>query len=489
MLRKLRFQLILLSLVGAIGLVALLGGGSYYLLQRYMQQSTDLALKMKMALQFRQYGLPLPPDLASAERDWLGNQNQQAGSPTPAVSIQFFQPTSTAPPQASVSKASQDTGEEEEGDEDASTQSPITRQESETASSDSSSGEEAYGEALNSVFVLPIDPSGQVLQSANQPLPVAVQDKQASASALANGVDLRTAQLENGSRARLLTYRVALQGGPELLQVGRSLNEQALILRQFLIGLVVLAVIAAILLGLGSWYLTGRALIPAQRAWENQQIFIANASHELRAPLTLVKANAEVGLRAAPPPEQQEILSEILSETDYMNRMVDDLLLLSRLDTQRLKLERKPVLVKDLFEEVQYQVRLLAAEKAITISLGETTGVINGDPLRLRQVCIILLDNALRYTPHGGQIDLESRVIGKFVEIQVRDNGQGIPAQDLPHVFDRFYQVQHSGEDERRGNGLGLSIAKALVEAQGGEISISSQAGQGTKVNLRFPVG
>ena len=273
------------------------------------------------------------------------------------------------------------------------------------------------------------------------------------------------------------------------LQVGRSLNEQALILRQFLIGLVVLAVIAAILLGLGSWYLTGRALIPAQRAWENQQIFIANASHELRAPLTLVKANAEVGLRAAPPPEQQEILSEIFSETDYMNRMVDDLLLLSRLDTQRLKLERKPVLVKDLFEEVQYQVRLLAAEKAITISLGETTGVINGDPLRLRQVCIILLDNALRYTPHGGQIDLESRVIGKFVEIQVRDNGQGIPAQDLPHVFDRFYQVQHSGEDERRGNGLGLSIAKALVEAQGGEISISSQSGQGTKVNLRFPVG
>ena len=126
MLRKLRFQLILLSLVGAIGLVALLGGGSYYLLQRYMQQSTDLALKMKMALQFRQYGLPLPPDLASAERDWLGNQNQQAGSPTPAVSIRFFQPTSTAPPQASVSKASQDTGEEEEGDEAPSTQSSST---------------------------------------------------------------------------------------------------------------------------------------------------------------------------------------------------------------------------------------------------------------------------------------------------------------------------------------------------------------------------
>jgi signal transduction histidine kinase len=482
MLRKLRFQLILLSLVGAIGLVALLGGGSYYLLQRYMQQSTDLALKMKMALQFRQYGLPLPPDLASAERDWLGNQNQQAGSPTPAVSIRFSQPTSTVPPQAA--------GEEDEGDESPSTQSSIPHQESETASSDSGSGEETYSEELNSVFVVPIDPSGQVLQSANQLLPVAVQDKQASASALANGVDLRTAQLENGSRARLLTYRVALQGGPELLQVGRSLNEQALILRQFLIGLVFLAVIAAILLGLGSWYLTGRALIPAQRAWENQQTFIANASHELRAPLTLVKANAEVGLRAAPPPEQQEILSEILSETDYMNRMVDDLLLLSRLDTQRLKLERKPVLVKDLFEEVQYQVRLLAAEKAITISLGETTGVINGDPLRLRQVCIILLDNALRYTPHAGQIDLESRVIGKFVEIQVRDNGQGIPAQDLPHVFDRFYQVQQlSGEDERRGNGLGLSIAKALVEAQGGEISISSQSGQGTSVNLRFLVG
>jgi signal transduction histidine kinase len=480
MLRKLRFQLILLSLVGAIGLVALLGGGSYYLLQRYMQQSTDLALKMKMALQFRQYGLPLPPELASAERNWLGNQNQPPASTNTAVPISLDQ-------QNRGTDTAQAAGEENESDEHSSDQGSSPQKESESASSGSYSSEESYDDELKSVFVIPLDPSGQVLQSANQLLPAAVQDKQASASALANGVDLRTAQLENGSRARLLTYRVALQGGPELLQVGRSLNEQALILRQFLIGLVVLGVIAAILLGLGSWYLTGRALIPAQRAWENQQIFIANASHELRAPLTLVKANAEVGLRASPPPEQQEILSEILSETDYMNRMVDDLLLLSRLDTQRLKLDRKPVPVNDLFEEVQYQVRLLAAEKAITVSLGETTGVINGDPLRLRQILLILLDNALRYTPPGGQIDLESRLSGKLVEIQVMDNGEGIPANDLPHVFDRFYQVQHSGEDEQRGNGLGLSIAKALVEAQGGEISIASQPGHGTRISIKFP--
>jgi signal transduction histidine kinase len=102
-------------------------------------------------------------------------------------------------------------------------------------------------------------------------------------------------------------------------------------------------------------------------------------------------------------------------------------------------------------------------------------------------VLLILLDNALRFTPPGGLIRLETLAQGKLRGVSVQDNGAGIPAQDLPHVFDRFYQAQRPGGDDTRNNGLGLSIAKSLVEAQGGSIAISSQEGKGTSVSLWLP--
>jgi signal transduction histidine kinase len=600
MLKGLRIQLLLLSLVAALGLVVLLGGGSYYFLKLYMQRSTDLALRAKMALQFRQYGLALPPELAKAEQDWLGNQNlptmtaQQVApvqliaaplitlrpAPTKTPIIIFPLPTLAAtqiPPAATeaalatsqgkgsgIAEALEvqpekpatrppinsgedgedgDDGEDNEGGEGnddkavenkvslsktlptATVTSIPSKQKSATSAGstskltattpetvDGGAGEdggdrddlslpagaiqstadfemekETLDERLNSVFIIPLDTSGQVIQNANQPVKAVVIDEQANANALSTGYDLRTTQLRDGSRARLLTYRTVIKEGPELLQVGRLLNEQDQILSSFLTGVIILAAISAVLLGLGSWWLSGRALSPAQRAWENQQTFIANASHELRAPLTLVKANAEVGLRLAPPPEQSEVLTEILHESDYMNRLVEDLLLLSRLDTHRLKLERTTITVKDLLEEVQRQMSLIADSKTITINLGQTAGKVWGDPVRLRQVILILIDNALRYTPAGGQIILASYPSDRWVQIVVSDNGAGIPATDLPHVFDRFYQAQRNGEQESQGNGLGLSIAKALIEAQGGEIQIASEPGQGTRVSLRLP--
>ena len=584
MLKGLRIQLILLSLAGAVGLVVLLGGGSYYLLKLYMQRSTDLALQAKMAMEFRQYGLPLPPELASAEQDWLGNQNHPAAVTPQSLQAQFRDgptitarptltdiPTKTPPPptatpitptatsvptarsQANAALASQSqltnptarppskSGEDGEENEDnhkqdennvivrskpnptnspsgiligqipsspAGTAPASTNLEendgndredgasvepSESSpspglpSSVSESENETLDEQLNSVFVVPIDTSGQVIQNSSLPANTTILDKQASAAALVTGYDLRTAQLSDGSRARLLTYRTAVSGGPELLQVGRLLKEQDQILRWFLTGVLVLAAISAILLGLGSWWLTGRALNPAQRAWENQQTFIANASHELRAPLTLVKANAEVGLRMMPPPEQKEVLTEILNDSDYMNRLVEDLLLLSRLDAHRLKLERITIEVKDLLGEVQRHMSLIAERKGVSIILGGTGGKIWGDPVRIRQVILILIDNSLRFTPDGGQISLESHPAAGTVRITVSDNGAGISATDLPHVFDRFYQAGRSIEEDARGNGLGLSIAKALIEAQKGEIHIASIEGDGTKVSIQLP--
>jgi signal transduction histidine kinase len=467
MLRRLRFQLTGLYLVAALGLVVLLGVGSYSMLHIYLQYSTDQALQYKMAIQFRQYGLELPVELANAERDWSGGQKYLSATPTQI--------------QAAIPIAQSEDGEEEnENPQVVQTTPPINAQPVQTIETE----EDAYDSQLAPIFVAPLDDTGKLIQGSNQTAAMVVNDPLANVKALSSGYDLRTTSLPDGQRVRLLTYRTGILRGPALLQVGRLLGDQDQILQQFLTGLTILASISMVLLGLGSWLLSGRAILPTQRAWENQRAFIANASHELRAPLTLIKADAEVGLRSTAPDEQKEVLRDILNESDYMNRLVDDLLLLSRLDSHHLKLDRVQIDLNILLGEIYRQMNILATERGQQLILQSTQGKIWGDPVRVRQIILILIDNAMRYSPAGGQIVLKTDRTERRVLIQVSDNGSGIPATELPHVFERFYQVQHPASEDGRSNGLGLSIAKALVEAQDGKISIASELGNGTQVTL-----
>jgi signal transduction histidine kinase len=236
-------------------------------------------------------------------------------------------------------------------------------------------------------------------------------------------------------------------------------------------------------LALASWMLAGRSIKPAQRAWDQQQQFISNASHELRTPLTLMRANADYALRSSSTDEREKSLHDIVGEVDYMNRLVEDLLLLSRLDAHRLTLANEPVVLEELLNETARQVEKLAATKSVSLNVESTAGTVRGDRVRLRQVLLILLDNALRFTPSGGTIRMASKVNNREVVITVADSGPGIPPEHLPHIFDRFYQVPGQTGDER-GNGLGLSIAKGLVEAHHGKIGITSQPGKGTSVRI-----
>ena len=130
----------------------------------------------------------------------------------------------------------------------------------------------------------------------------------------------------------------------------------------------------------------------------------------------------------------------------------------------------------------------LGQEKGITLTMDTVNKNIVGDRARVRQVLLILLDNALRFTPQGGRIHLSAQPSGKFIEMIVTDNGPGIPPAHLPHLFERFYQVRTNATNDSRSNGLGLSIAKALIEAQHGSIHIKSAPGKGTQVHLLLPV-
>ena len=497
MLNRLRWQLTLLYLLVAAGLVILIGGGSYLLVLNYFRQSTDLALAYKMAGLFETYNLPLPAELAQAKNNWnTSNLNLDISrilSTSPRTVANLSPTASPNLASNSVPKASGEKGEDGEGSDSGengegassikSTLTPAAVNNHETGASQS---DDPYDARLAPIFVLPLNDTGQLISNPN-PAPLPVQQNQAAwQAALKYGSDWRTLRLSNGTHVRLLTYRTGSPNAPAVLQIGRMLSDQDRVSGQLFNGLAVLGGLSVLLLGAGSWWLSGRTMGPAQRAWDQQQQFVSNASHELRTPLTLLRATAEYGLRRNRTGPKTEALEDILDETDYMSKLVDDLLLLSRLDAHRLKLARESIRLPELLGEVSRQIGKIADDKGVQIELGDLQGAVWGDPTRLRQVLLILLDNALRHTPPGGRIRLETSLRGRVRQILVSDNGEGIPVQHLPHVFERFYQVE-AGSNENRSSGLGLSIAKGLMEAQGGVINVESQAGKGTQFSIALP--
>jgi signal transduction histidine kinase len=238
---------------------------------------------------------------------------------------------------------------------------------------------------------------------------------------------------------------------------------------------------------LSSWFLAGRSLLPAQQAWERQRLFVANASHELRTPLSIIQLSTEVSVRGdTSEEERRELAGDILRETQYMTRLVADLLLLSRLDVGQLKLELSALSVPDLLVEAQHDVARLADEHGVNLIVEDSEGIVNTDRMRLRQVLLIILDNALRHTSAGGEVILKAATHGRSATITVSDTGRGIAPEHLSRIFDRFYQADEA-HSKKGSAGLGLSIAKSLVEAMRGHISISSEVGKGTLVTIQLP--
>ncbi len=518
MFKGLRLQMTMLYTLAALALIVLVGGGGYLIVERYFQDVTDLALQHKMTHEFHILAAPIPIELLPADRDWSILRDNAAPLSGPKTNNQLPISRDAAVAAALAAHGSGSAIEEVKiaddigqyayevkfanGDEvylDAYTGQVIrTKLDGKDASLIPTTppvdpiarfSESAYDAELAAIFVLPLDKNARLIFDPNPYAPPLTPDKDALLAAMAQGRDLRTTINADGERVRLLTYRMTRDDGPAALQLGRMLSDQEHVLSELLLVLLALSGVSVMLLGVGSWWLAGRALVPAQDAWERQQSFIASASHELRTPLTLMRASAEVAIRSVPQSDidQRELLSDVLSEADHMRRLVDDLLTLSRLDSGRLKLERSPVNLSELLGDIQRQMSRISESRQIAISLGQVAGVAMADADRLRQVMIILLDNALRYTPDNGKITISADVHGATVQIHVADNGSGIPPQHLPHVFERFYRA-----DEARGvsgnAGLGLPIAKGLIEAQHGKIGIASTFGEGTTVTLTLDV-
>jgi signal transduction histidine kinase len=311
--------------------------------------------------------------------------------------------------------------------------------------------------------------------------------------ALKTGSDLRTSYFK-GQPQRILTWRVVSPVPPihvaGVIQISENATGEEQALHELSLLLIGGGVLGILLAALGSLFLAGRALVPIRQAFARQRQFTADASHELRTPLALIRANAEMMLLRNDhlDDENAELVQEIIRETDHLNRMVGDLLTLARADSETLELRIAPMDFRSLVEEVHDDLQRIAEARDIegTVSLdGPVT--VQGDEVRLRQLLLILLDNALKYTDPGGQVNVSlSRVDGR-ARLIVQDTGIGIPPQDVQHIFDRFYRVDRAREHESGGTGLGLAIARWIVQAHHGTIKVESELGKGTKFQVELP--
>lgn len=222
-----------------------------------------------------------------------------------------------------------------------------------------------------------------------------------------------------------------------------------------------------------------------ERLFRSQQRFLADVSHELRTPLTTIRGNVDLMRRMGE--ADSESLDVIQDEVERMTRLVGDLLLLARADTGGLPIRREPVELDNVFVDVYRQVRLL--ESGVDIAIEEVDQVcVIGDVDRLKQLLLNLVDNAVKYTPEGGTVRLSLSKKDGWAELVVADTGIGIPAADLPMIFDRFYRVDKARTRAHGGSGLGLSIAKWIAQAHQGDIHVKSEVGRGTTFTVVLPI-
>ncbi|MEI7554476.1 ATP-binding protein [Candidatus Chlorohelix sp.] len=276
-----------------------------------------------------------------------------------------------------------------------------------------------------------------------------------------------------------------------VVQVGRTVEDLQSALQVWRDLLLVLGFITLLVATAGGLFLAGRALQPTRQAFTRQQVFIADASHELRTPLTLLKADAELLLRGSETldPDDAELVMDIMTEAEHLNNIANNLLQLARLDAGKQHLEQDVVDLSEIGSGVVKRVKAFATEKRLELKVNVSAPVlVIGDKQLLEQAILILLDNAVKYTPEGGAITLRTGSDAKWAWLEVVDTGIGIPPEHLAHLGERFYRVDKARSREEGGTGLGLALAKSIAGLHKGRLQIESEPNGGTIAKIILAV-
>ncbi|MFL5726760.1 MAG: sensor histidine kinase [Chloroflexota bacterium] len=350
----------------------------------------------------------------------------------------------------------------------------------------------SFGGDGSGTFALLADSDGDALGAAGFFLPDGLPVEASIDAARTARVDVRTTEVR-GIPIRVRTEAATSRIGPVFIQViqDRSAEQDLLdaILRVLLVGGAAVVLVA---IGFGAVY-ARRALVPirdslaAQRlALRRQREFAADASHELRTPLTVVRSSIEF-LRRHPNEAVGGVagaLDDIDSEVERMTTLVDDLLLLARSDSGGVTLARQPLDLGDVAAAAASSMAKPAGAKDVRVVVDPEPAMVEGDSVRLRQLVMILVDNAIRHSPAGGQVRVAVRHVSDAAILDVEDEGRGVRPEDMPHLFDRFWRATGAPSG---GTGLGLAIAKWIVDRHRGTITVSNRQGGGAQFRVRLP--
>lgn len=279
--------------------------------------------------------------------------------------------------------------------------------------------------------------------------------------------------------------RGAVVGVIQAVTTVRAYSEvlQYLLFVSLVTGSVGLLLAAALGLLMAGW-----GLRPVRGAIVSQQAFAQNAAHELRTPLTVIRTAAELALRSHDSGEMAEALTTIVHQTEHLDGIVGDLRLLAQGDAGRLLVEATALDLVALVREVFAEIQPAARDRAVEFEIETPPAlVIDGDRLRLRQLLLILVDNALQHAAAQDTIGISLSEGARKAILTVQDTGVGIAAHHLPHIFERFYRAESDRSGNHGGAGLGLAIAREIVEAHGGRITVESRLGRGTIFRVILP--
>jgi len=378
------------------------------------------------------------------------------------------------------------------------------------------------------IYIQLIDRSGNVVVKSDnlgeQELPV---NPILISQGFAGNVAIETLAAGDSASVRMIVSPLYLRDQVLLLEVAQSLNHIDAAMSQVRWALLASILVALILASLSGGVIARRALVPVSRitqtaqdietssdlsqrvgylgpgdeigelantfdhmiehldrVFQSQKYFVADASHELRGPLTVIRGNLDLLKRKLGEEERRRSLKAIERESIRMSKIVDDLLLLTEIESGQLAQPQR-VLLKDILSEELERARTLAGSRKIDVSQQEDLAI-NGDAQSLKQLLGNLVDNAIKYTPEHGTITLSSFRDGSWARLEVTDTGIGIPPEHLPHIFDRFYRVDKARSRASGGTGLGLAIVKGIAEQHGGKVNVTSEPGKGSTFTVRL---
>jgi signal transduction histidine kinase len=341
-------------------------------------------------------------------------------------------------------------------------------------------------------FYALVDSEGELLAGTSNVDPDGLASQEAIEKALAGDPTFDNTDSSTGESLRVYVVPVeAPQASGLVLEVGRSIEPEGETLRRLIFILGGSGGVGLVLALVGGFFLAGRALRPIGAAMDRQRAFVADASHELRTPLSLIRANAELLQRHSEQAVRANMpaLNDIIRETDGLSTLVSQMLTLAKADAETTPFVFTEVALHHLVEDVGKQVRMLTDKKGLQLDVRVDGPVrVRGDEVRLRELLLILLDNAIKFTDAAGTVELTLEADGGKAVLRVRDSGSGIPPEALPHVFDRFYRADKARSQAEGGAGLGLAIAKWIVESHRGSIGVDSHPGTGTTFTVELPI-